>query len=122
MDAIKAANLGLAFLLELGGLAALGYWGYQTGTGPLRWVLAIGAPLLLAVIWGVFLSPQATVRLPETLTTPLRPLLLLLTAAALASAGQPILAGIFGVAIVISGVLDGSGRRRTRPPPIKRRR
>jgi hypothetical protein len=72
MDAIKAANLGLAFLLELGGLAALGYWGYQTGTGPLRWVLAIGAPLLLAVIWGVFLSPQATVRLPETLTTTLR--------------------------------------------------
>jgi hypothetical protein len=105
MDAIKAANLGLAFLLELAGLASLGYWGYQTGSGPMQWVLAIGAPLLLAVVWGVFLSPRANVELPPMLTTLLRPALLLSTAAALAGAGQPIVGGVLGVAIVINSVL-----------------
>jgi hypothetical protein len=28
---IKNANLALAFFLELGVLAALGYWGFKTG-------------------------------------------------------------------------------------------
>ena len=31
MEIIKAANLALSFLLELCALAALGYWGFQTG-------------------------------------------------------------------------------------------
>src|SRR5450432_3627212 len=105
IDAIKTANLGLAFLLELGGLASLAYWGYQTNDGPIRLVLAVGMPLLLAVIWGLFLSPKPTVELPQVLTTPLRPAVLLVSAAALATTGQPVLGGIFSVAIVVSSVL-----------------
>ena len=50
MEAIKGANLGLAFLLELCGLAASAYWGYRTGQGPLKLGLAIGTPLALAVV------------------------------------------------------------------------
>jgi hypothetical protein len=46
---IKNANLALRFLLELCALAALGYWGFQTGRGPvMSAVLGIGAWLLTA--------------------------------------------------------------------------
>lgn len=48
-------NLLVAFLLELVSLYAVGYWGWQVGgDGFLKFVLAIGLPILVAVIWGVF--------------------------------------------------------------------
>jgi len=43
---LKGANLVLRFLLELCALAALCYWGFKTGTGPIsKAVLGIGVPL-----------------------------------------------------------------------------
>jgi hypothetical protein len=49
--------LTLAFVLELAGLAALSLWGWQTGSGWLRFILAAGIPLLAAAAWGVFRVP-----------------------------------------------------------------
>jgi hypothetical protein len=46
--------LAVRFLLELAALVAFGYWGWHATDGPLRFILAIELPLLLAVIWGVF--------------------------------------------------------------------
>lgn len=64
MEVLKAANLGIRFLMELLALGALGYWGFQTGKGPLlRALLGLGAPLLAAVAWGMFVSPKAQVPL-----------------------------------------------------------
>jgi hypothetical protein len=40
-------------------LAGLAYWGFTTGDGALAWVLGIGAPVLAAVIWGLFVAPKA---------------------------------------------------------------
>jgi hypothetical protein len=57
-------NLAFRFLLELAGLAAFAYWGWQTGAGWLGWLLAIAAPLLAAVIWGVFRLPDDPGRAP----------------------------------------------------------
>lgn len=57
-------NLAFRFLLELAGLAAFAYWGWQTGEGWLRWLLALGAPLLAAAIWGVFRLPNDPGRAP----------------------------------------------------------
>jgi len=50
-------NLALRFILELAALAALAYWGWTQHTGALRYLLAIGLPLLAAVLWGVFRVP-----------------------------------------------------------------
>ena len=50
------ANLAFRFLLELFGLAAFAYWGWSVGGG-WRWPLAIGLPVLAAVIWGTFRTP-----------------------------------------------------------------
>ena len=45
-DTAKFVILGVRFALELCALAALGYWGFQTGhNGFFRIVLGIGAPL-----------------------------------------------------------------------------
>ncbi len=65
LELIKGANLALRFLLELCALVALGYWGFKTGGGLMAKIgLGIGAPLAAAVVWGVFVSPQARVQLP----------------------------------------------------------
>ena len=62
---MRAANLGLRFLLELGALAAVGYWGWETGDGLLGWVLAIGAIAAVIAVWALFVSPKHTVETLE---------------------------------------------------------
>jgi len=61
MDGLKAVNLGVRFVLELCALAALAYWGWKAGDRlPVKLLLGIGAPLLAAVVWGLFVAPKAT--------------------------------------------------------------
>jgi hypothetical protein len=106
MEVIKAANLTLRFVLELCALAALAYWGYQTGTGPGQKIgLAIGAPLLMAVVWALVVSPKAVLALPAPVPLLLGVALLGLAALALAAAGRPTLAIGFGVIVVLNAVL-----------------
>jgi len=64
-NALRWANEGLAFLLELASLGALCYWGFTTGRGwPIKIGLGIGAPLFAVVIWGLFAAPDATITMP----------------------------------------------------------
>lgn len=51
-------NLTVRFLLELTALAIVGYWGWNKGEGWFRFLLAIGLPLVMAVLWGVFRVPN----------------------------------------------------------------
>ena len=51
-------NLAVRFLLELSALAAMGIWGWRQGEGVLRFVLAVGVPVLAAVAWGTFAVPD----------------------------------------------------------------
>ena len=51
-------NLAIRFLLELTVLISTGMWGYQQTDGWLKFVLAIGVPLVLAAIWGTFAVPD----------------------------------------------------------------
>ena len=52
-------NLGIRFLLELAALTALGVWGWHYGNETyLRFVLAIGLPIIMAAIWGIFNVPD----------------------------------------------------------------
>jgi len=50
-------NLALRFLLELVAWGGVGLWGWGITTGPRRYLLAIGLPLLLMALWGVFAVP-----------------------------------------------------------------
>lgn len=51
-------NLALRFLLELTAWGAVGLWGWKTTDGLLRYVLAVGLPLLVIGLWVVFAVPN----------------------------------------------------------------
>nr|WP_258545332.1 YrdB family protein [Micromonospora provocatoris] len=71
---MKALLLGVIFLLELALLGSAGYWGLTLGAGrPLRLLAGLGAPLVIAVVWGLFCSPRAAVTLPTRPSSPSRP-------------------------------------------------
>jgi len=103
---IKSINLGLAFLLELCMLVALGYWGFHTGQSTdARIALGLGAPVLAAIFWSLFMAPKAV----RPVSTPLHLVFVVLifgmAALALASAGRPALAWIFAVVSILNQVL-----------------
>lgn len=63
MNALKNANLGLRFCLELAALAALALWGWTAFSALLlRLALAVIAPAAAGVAWGLFVSPKARIR------------------------------------------------------------
>jgi hypothetical protein len=103
---LKNANLVLRFLLELSALAALAYWGYTTGSVALRWLLAIGAPVTLAVVWGLFVSPKAKIDMPRIAQLAIEFALLGAAALALAASGQPVLAVVFAALVLVSGTMN----------------
>ena len=51
-------NLAIRFVLEVVGLVALAWIGWQYGKGAYKYVCAIGFPLLAACLWGVFAVPD----------------------------------------------------------------
>ena len=102
---LPALNLALRFTLELCALAALAYWSFRTYTGAIRVALGLGAPALFAVLWSVFGSPRAVVPLSEPAKLLFELVVFGTAAAALAAAGRPALAWIFGAVLVINRIL-----------------
>jgi tetrahydromethanopterin S-methyltransferase subunit D len=60
MKAAKAANLGVLFLIELGAVAAVAYWGITLDVSALlAWLLGLAAPAVLIALWALFGSQKA---------------------------------------------------------------
>ncbi len=94
-------NLGIRFLVELLAVGFVGAWAYSLPEAPiLRVALALAAAAIFILVWGAFLAPNAASGLTPMQKTGLGTVLLLVAAMALASAGQPIGALIFAVAVV----------------------
>jgi hypothetical protein len=87
-------------------LIGLVYWGFTVGDGAEAWVLGIGAPAFVAVIWGTFIAPKA----PRPLSIPFRVSieidLFVLTAVALWFADAPAAAIALGVLGVTTSLLN----------------
>ena len=106
-------NLAFRFLLELAALAAIGYWGWAQHAGVWRFVLAIGLPLLAAALWGIFRVPgdasssgRAPVAVPGAVRLLLELAFFALATWALFAAGQPVLAWILGLAVLLHYALS----------------
>lgn len=106
MEILKGANLVVSFLLELCLLVAFGYWGFVTGDALwLKLVLGIGVPVLVAVVWGLFMAPKAARPLPRPWHDVAEVVLFGLGILALFAAGQATLAIVFAVVFAINFVL-----------------
>lgn len=101
MEIVKNLNRGLSFLLELGALGAFGYWGAHLHRSTLVKVVAvIGAPLAVAVIWGVWLAPNSGRQLAMPWLTLGKLAVFGLATLALYAAQQPRLAIVFGIVVI----------------------
>jgi hypothetical protein len=103
----KHTNLLVMFLLELGVLAAVGYWGFVTGGNwPVKLLLGLGGPALFIAVWAVFGAANGA-RIP--LTGIARTVLEILWfgggAAALALAGRTAPAIAFATVFAVNAVL-----------------
>jgi hypothetical protein len=108
MALVQVINLGLRFALELCLLAAFGYWGFQLERGWLvRIVVGIGVPLLVAVVWGMFIAPKALNLLAEPGRFLLELLLFALGAGVLWLAGRTSLGAALLITFLINRALMG---------------
>ncbi|GHF77083.1 hypothetical protein GCM10017566_59090 [Amycolatopsis bartoniae] len=98
---MRLVNEGLAFLLELLALAALAYWGFATGDGIVwKFVLGIGAPVVAAVVWGLFAAPRASFGLPVVGVLAVKAVFFGAAVVALVVTGHPVLGALLGVVAV----------------------
>ncbi len=102
----KSINLAVAFLLELAMLAAFAYWGFHTGGTVLEKILrGIGVPLLVAVVWGMFMAPNSRRRLQGAAYLAVKVILFGLAVLALIVSGQLLIGLLFGAVFVLNTVL-----------------
>ncbi|MDP9135131.1 MAG: YrdB family protein [Actinomycetota bacterium] len=104
MIVFESLTLLIRFLLELCMLAALGYWGFKTGDGTvMKALLGVGAPLLVAVVWGLFIAPKATVEVATAVWIGLQVIVFGAAAVALAAVAPQQLAALFLLVVVLDG-------------------
>jgi hypothetical protein len=103
----------LRFLLELFAFVSLGIWGFLAW--PLPWpgvLVGIAAPVLAIVVWGLFLSPRAVIRLDPFGKAVVEIAIMGAAAIAWLDLGQPVVAIVFGILATVSGVLSGRAQLR----------
>ena len=106
MSIARPLALTLRFLLELCALAAFGFWGWQVGnTLPLKVAAGIGAPLAAAVVWGLFVSPKASISVPGAVRLLIEAAFFALAVLALLAAGQTTLALALAAGYVLHRIL-----------------
>jgi hypothetical protein len=94
---VSAVNLAVRFACELAALAALAWWG---------WPLAgIGAAIVVAVIWGLFVAPRARRRLPDPYRLGVELVIFAFATAGFWVVGRHTVAVVFPVAAVGSALL-----------------
>ena len=100
------ANLALRFLLELAGIAALGWVGLQLPlAGIVRWAVVIGLPVALIATWALVVAPNTANGLTQAQKDLIGSALLLAVAVAIALVGQVQVAAGFAILVVANAAL-----------------
>lgn len=106
MSILKSLNLLVRFLLELCMLAAVGYWGLSIQSSwAMKIILGIGLPILLIVIWSLFVAPRAVYPLRGISHVVLSLILLDSGAAALFASGKASMGWIYIAILIVNQVL-----------------
>ena len=110
MAFLKAVNLGVKFLLELAAFAAFVWWGGTVGHGVVSVVIAIAAPLLAVVLWGLWAAPRARRRLPLSRRVPFELTVFALAAVALGTVSVTAAIVLAAVVAVNAALLTAFGQ------------
>ncbi len=101
-------NLAVRFLLELGALGGLAWWGSTLGDGWVGALAAVGLPLAAAAVWGTFNvpgDPSRSGKAPIPVSGWIRLMieLTVFTAAAVGwfAVGQTVIGIVFSAALVV---------------------
>jgi len=101
-------NLAIRFLLEIAALLAMGVWGWRQSEGWLRFVLGLGIPIILAIVWGTFAVPNdpsrsgaAPIAVPGILRLVIELAIFVFATWALYDLGYTSLSWILGIIVVI---------------------
>ncbi|MBA9029089.1 YrdB family protein [Peribacillus huizhouensis] len=106
LDVAKLINLGQRFILEICALVVYGYWGFKIGnSGFIKGLLCIIIPVGIAVIWGGFGSPKASIQLSEPLHLVLEVIIFLVPVGLLFSLNEIKLAMVYGIIVIINRIL-----------------
>ena len=103
MQLIKLFNQIIAFLLEFFMFVSLAYLGFQNGkTVLVKYLLAVGLPLIAIILWGFFAAPNSTYRLEQTPRIFFEIALFISTAILFYKSGYTTLAFTFGAIVLLS--------------------
>jgi hypothetical protein len=110
---MRAANLGVRFLLELCMLAALALVGWRLGGPVVLQVLLAGLlPAVAATLWGLWVAPRATQRLADPARFAVEAVLFAVASAGLALVGHPVLGGVLATAYAVNVALGFAWHQR----------
>lgn len=106
LNTVRWANLALRLLLEMCVFALFAFWDWHVGTNlPLKIALTLGLLLLVIAVWGVMLSPRASVPLPTVPWVVLQIVIFGAAVAGLATAGRSRLALLLATFLVVNSAL-----------------
>ena len=106
MYVFQYAIISIFFLLELAMLGSFMYWCFHLNNGWLIKILfGIGTPLIVAIIWGVFIAPKASILVSVPIRILLQTILFGSAAVALYFSEKGTLAIIFGTIVLIEVIL-----------------
>jgi len=94
---VKVAALGLRFVCELAALTAFVWWGWP--------VVGVLLAVAVAVVWGAFIGPKASRRLPDPWRFGIEIVIFAGATAAFVAVGQPVLAAVFAVSALVTAAL-----------------
>ena len=101
-------NLAIRFLLEVVALVVIGIWGWRHEPTWLKYLLAIGLPVLAALVWGVFNVPDdpsrsgaAPVIVPGVVRLTIELVIFIVATWALFDMGYLKTSWVFGVLVVV---------------------
>ncbi|MGE8203931.1 YrdB family protein [Heyndrickxia sp. NPDC080065] len=93
----------IMFLIELASLVAFSYWGFHLDKGLFaKIVFGVGTPLLVAIFWGIFIAPKASIPVSVPLRILLQIIIFGLAAVSLHSSGRSVLAILFIIVTIIN--------------------
>ncbi len=118
MKALRMANEGLAFVVELVALGSVRLVGCLAGHGLTAVLFGVLVPVAAAAVWGLLAAPRAPVKAPLAVVVAVKVAFFGAAVAALVDLGHPVWGVVFGVAVAANTAVVTASRRSVPPAEL----